>query len=324
MLHSTNGSKWGVKSSTTNLTPDIHALIDNSNDYIIVCGYNFSPFLNPTSIIPKLIDRVNHGVKVLVILPAGLWGFGNSNHSINIQYMLNNGIGVILNSNNHSKWMISDYGYYYGSLNFTKISMTSRIEVVTICNSLRQHSIPYWMEQTKNEFLRFGYFELNKFDIKTVNLGRVNVTALHTLNTFFSRILKFNPEINKVKITLENYEEVRAEILSIIDDYYAVISFEDLNNIWEKVSKAIFYLDKLAMKGNEILISNENDKYQLSFNSLIVEYNRIFKIFDNKIHELIQFIEFEKFIKNKDENVFYLNKKLFDRLKELGINNENE
>lgn len=324
MIHSTNGSKWGVKSSTTNLTSDIHDLIDNSNDYIIVCGYNFSPFNNPTSIISKLINRVNNGVKVLVILPAGLWGFGNTNHSINIQYMLNNGIGVILNSNNHSKWMVSDYGYYYGSLNFTKISMTTRIEVVTICNALNQTTIPYWMEQTKTEFLRFGFFELNKFDVKTVNLGRVNVTALNTLNTFFSRILKFNPEIKKVKITLDNYEEVRTEILSIIDDYYAVIGFEDLNKIWQKISKAIFYLDKLAMKGNEILISNENEKYELSFDSLIIEYNNIFKIFDNIIYDLIQFIEIEKFNEFKQENVFSLNKKLFDRLKELGINNENE
>lgn len=324
MINSINGSKWGVKDSTTNLTNDIHEIIDNSNDYIIVCGYNFSPFHNPTSIIPKLIDRVNNGVKVLVILPASLWGFGNTNHSINIQHMLNNGIGVIVNSNNHSKWMVSDYGYYYGSLNFTKISMTTRIEVVTICNVLNQATIPRWMEQTKSEFLRFGFIELYRFDAKTINLGRINVNTLNTLRSFFSKILKFNPEIKKVKITLENYEEVRTKILTIIEDYYAVISFEDLNKIWEKVSKTIFYLDKLAMKGNEILISNDNDKYQLTFDVLITEYNRIFKIFEKIIHDFMNFIKFEKFAKNKNENIFQINNKLFERLKELGFNNDNE
>lgn len=322
MITSPNGSEWGVKDSTKNLTNDIHEIIDNSNDYIIICGYNFSPFHNPTSIIPKLINRVNNNVKVLVILPASLWGFGNTNHALNIQYMIDNGIGVILNSNNHSKWIVSDYGYYYGSLNFTKVSMTTRIEVVTLCKVLRQPRIPVWMIQTKYEFLRFGFIELNRFDIKTLNLGLINSNTINTLNSFFSKILKFNPEIKKVETSLENYEEVRTEIISIIDNYFALVSFEDLNMIWNKVSKAVFYLDRIAMKGNEILLANSNDKYQIHFEGLVIEYNRLFKRFDYSIKEFINLIDEKSVAIDKNQNVFSINKKIFDRLKELNIPND--
>ena len=297
-----NGSKWGIKPSGIDLSGDIHKIIDYANNFIVVCGYNFSPYNHPTSIIPRLIARKNAGVNVLLILPPKMWGFGNKNHTNNIQHLLVNGIGVILNSNNHSKWIISDYGYYYGSLNFTTVSMKRRVEVVSMCDALQQPNIPWWMNQTKQELLGHAVTELNNFNnmAATTNLGAINTSVLTSLQNIFGQILRYNPEIKKVQKTLLNYEDVRINLSSIIDFYFPLIKLSDLDKVWQNINNAIYTLDTLAFIGNDILLKYESQSLQ---GSEVIDYNQNHDFFSRQIEELGQLlrnIDFQTFRQEKN------------------------
>lgn len=323
MINPGNGSKWGIKPLGTNLTGEIHGIIDNANNFIVVCGYNFSPYNHPTSIIPRLIAKRNAGVDVLLILPPKMWGFGNRSHTNNIQHLINNGIGVILNSNNHSKWIISDYGYYYGSLNFTAISMTTRVEVVSLCDALQQPAAPWWMNQTKQELLGYAVTELNNFNTvtATANLGTINVATLTTLQNVFGQILRYNPEIEKVKKTLLNYEEVRNELSQIIDSYFPLITITDLDKIWRLINNVIYTLDRLAYAGNDILLKYENESLK-GFS--ILGYNRIHSNFSRQIENLIGVIKETDIQSPRQEKIITITDSIEKRLKEFLKTDDNK
>ena len=321
MIDPRNGSRWGIKPSGTNITADIHDIIDNAKEFIVVCGYNFSPFNHPTSIIPRLIARRIAGAHILLIMPPNMWGFGNTNHTLNIQYLINNGVGVILNSNNHSKWIITDFGYYYGSLNFTAASMTTKVEVVSICNTISRPGIPWWMNQTKQELLQFAIDELNHFNSVTAikNSGAVNIAALTTLRRVFGLILKYNPEIEKVQTTLLNYEDVRIQLSSIIDEYFPVVSLEDLNIIWRLINEAIYTLDQLALLGNDILIKYNS---QLIISDDIIIYNRLHSNFTQSIEQVTAAVRSDNMSTNIQENMLRSNIQL-ERILRQFLENDN-
>src|ERR1017187_9435937 len=128
MINPNNGSSWGLKKSGEDITPTIFSILDNAKRFIIVCGYNFDAKGYATAITPRLVSRRKQSIKVLLITPPRMWGFGNRVHTQTIRYLSRNMVGVVLNYNNHSKWMLTDQGYYYGSSNFTGASMKKKIE----------------------------------------------------------------------------------------------------------------------------------------------------------------------------------------------------
>jgi hypothetical protein len=289
MINPGNGSKWGIKISGEDLTEDIHSIINNAQQFVIVCGYNFSPYTDPTSIIPRLIHKRNLNVDVLIIMPPKMWGFGNLNHTNNLDYLINQGIGVILNSNNHSKWIVSDYGYYYGSLNFSSASMTTKVEVVSFCDVLQDGRPTWWMRETKKELLVFASNELNNFHRRrlTINLGAVNIASLRILQNAIQRILRYNPDIERVRNTLLYYEEVRLSLSTIIDSYFTRISMSQLDRIWELIDNSITSLDRLAYIGNDILLNSITQPIDAPSN---LEYNRIHERFIDQVQSLIKTI----------------------------------
>jgi hypothetical protein len=307
MITRTNGSKWGIKDSGVDFTPEIHSIIDNATTFIVVCGYNFSPYNHRTSIIPRLIAQKNAGVDVLFIAPPTMWGFGNTRHTGNIQHLVNNNIGVVLNSNNHSKWLLSDYGYYYGSLNFTASSMTTKVEIVSFCDTLHRarRPIPQWMTDTKSELLNFAISELRNFNtvVATMNLGTVNANTLRILRRTLTRILRYNPSIEKIETTLENYEDVRLELSSIIDNYFPLTSFDKLNEYWRQINNSISTLDRLAFAGNDILLRNENQTLR-GLN--LVGYNKLHDNFTSRINDLTTFTQENKFEEVRQEKLISL------------------
>ncbi|MCD9575673.1 phospholipase D-like domain-containing protein [Flavobacterium soyae] len=321
MINPGNGSQWGIKPSGTDLTLEIHSIIDNANDFVIVCGYNFSPYTHPSSIIPRLVAKRSNGAAVLIIMPPNMWGFGNRNHTLNIQHLVNNGIGVILNSKNHSKWLVSDYGYYYGSLNYTPASMHTKIEVVSICDVLRQVSPPWWMTQTKLELLQFAYNEVSNFNrlTTTLNLGIINSNALNTLGIVIGLILRFNPEIGKIRTTLLNYENARINLSMIVDKYFSYISFEELEQIWKHINRSIYILDKLAAKGNEILLKND---LKMPIKRDTIQYNRLHDQFIEQINKMILTLSEEKKKQLQEGNI--LNNIKIEEILKINLDNNND
>lgn len=308
MITRTNGSKWGIKIPGDDFTPEIHSLINNAKIFIVVCGYNFSPLVHKTSIIPLLIAKKNSGINVLFIAPPGMIRFGNTNHTTNIQHLVNNDVGVILNSKNHSKWLISDYGYYYGSLNFTHSSMRDKVEVISFSERLRRRTIPKWMSETANELLNFAINETRRTQniLSTLNLGMINIDNLRILNLVLNKILKYNPSISKVLETLENYEQARLELLKIIDQTFLFNDEIYFNKLWSKISRIIFYLDYLAEIGNSIYINFEYKSYKSidsDLDVLLDKYNRIHSVFKRQIDETILFIEYNSIAEKKQNKL---------------------
>jgi hypothetical protein len=286
MIVAKNGSKWGIKISGEDISTEIHNMIINAKVFVIVCGYNFSTSKHPKSIVPKLISQRINGIEILFIAPPNLPAFNLSDHTNTIKELVQNNIGVILNSKNHSKWILSDYGYYYGSSNFTTTSMNQKVEVVSFCESLQNSSNPNWMLETKNELLKFAISELKVFNNRpnTINLGTVNVSVLTALNTALTKILRFNPEIEKVITTLLNYEEVRLELSTLIDIYYPFMSFEELNKFWQRINRIVLDLDRLSIIGNDLLLDYQN---QSSLELGTQRYNRVHNRFVSKVKHLI-------------------------------------
>lgn len=302
MITRTNGSKWGIKDSKQDFTPEIHSIINKAKTFIVVCGYNFSPLTHKTSIIPLLIARKNAGVNVLFIAPPSMIHFGGTNHSNLIQYLINNDIGVILNSYNHSKWIISDNGYYYGSLNFTHSSMKDKIEVVSFCNSIGGSRSPIWMSETSNELLTFAIIQTRntKAIMDTLHLGMININTLRILNLTLNRILRFNPSIEKILTTLDNYEEVRLDLSKIIDDIFPFTNFESLDKFWHELSKAVHSLDRLAVIGNNIFLKIETQKDK-SLDFELNYYNKVHTVFRRQIINLKMLVEKDQIIDSKQE-----------------------
>src|SRR5690606_1211126 len=133
MISYTNSS-WGIKRSTQNITNDIMSIITNANEFIIVGGYNFTFKTAGYTFFAELRRKSLTGIPVLVILPPTLYGSGNNLQTNIINFCRLNGIGIILNGNNHSKWILTDKDLYYGSSNFSETSWTKKVEVVTIHN----------------------------------------------------------------------------------------------------------------------------------------------------------------------------------------------
>lgn len=253
-------------------------------------------------------------VKVLVIAPPDMWGFGKKKHSNNIQYLVTNGIGVILNSKNHSKWILSDAGYYYGLLNFTAESMKNKVEIVSYCDTFQKvrAKIPQWMTETKEELLDFSIDELKKFNssIHSVNLGATNVNILAILRRALTKILKCNPSIEKIETSLLNYEDVRLELSSIIDELFPITSFETLDVYWEEINKSINILNELASCGNDIWIAQQT---QDTDDKVFQEYNSLHAKFVSSIQTIISISE------TQSDN-FFVQQKIEGLNKELEVN----
>jgi len=147
-------SWWGIKDTGVDIAGAMLTILNNAQAFIVVGGYNFTfgssagarPFFD------LLTTRVKSGVKVLMLFPPYLHGKHNPQPDI-IRYCFNNRIAVILNHENHSKWLLTDKQVYYGSSNFTNSSWLRRVEVL----SLHDHTFinSDWARETVRDFYTF-------------------------------------------------------------------------------------------------------------------------------------------------------------------------
>jgi len=159
MIGNPHYSVWGIKDNGEDITRDILGIINNASSYIVVGGYNFTFQTSGYTFFNLLTQKASTGIPVLMIIPPNLsspW----SNQAQIIQYCISHGIALILNGNNHSKWLLTENDLYYGSSNFTQTSWRHRVEVVTIhrhSNIFRQ-----WMNDTLLDFRLFIQREISR------------------------------------------------------------------------------------------------------------------------------------------------------------------
>lgn len=301
-----SNSTWGIKRSGHDITNDIIGIINNADNFIIVGGYNFTFKTVGYSFFRELRQKALLGIPVLIILPSHLYGNGSNQPAI-INFCIANGIGVILNGNNHSKWILTDKDLYYGSSNFSVTSWKTKVEVVTIHN----HSVinRQWKVDTVNDFKDFVKDEIRTLK-RRKTMTRIPGLIIYTRivwNGIKSRMLKLNPSIEKVIITLENYEDVVHYLEKVCSLWFETENLEDYSRIKKLSRKILKKIDELCSYAylniyNETL--SESDSRNVNFDlskEVIDNYN--------KIHfELIEIIEdcknqLEKFSIQKDFNL---------------------
>lgn len=286
-------SWWGIKNNGEDISPEIMRIINNAKQFIIVCGYNFTfrtsagarPFFD------ALQAKSVAGIKVMLILPPKLHGKYNPQPAI-IHHCLTNNLPVILNHQNHSKWLLTDEDLYYGSSNFTNASWKDRVEVV----SIHEHTklAKNWSQETIKDFKTFinkEIIDLNKPKRKMKNYRGLLTSTRNTWNGVKPLINKLNPSIQKVIITLENYDKIISCIESEVIkwfDCYSKKEFEMICNLSSRIINSVDDLCEYAYGNiyNETVYPDNIDVSEQNISEYNARYEQVISVIDQCIEEL--------------------------------------
>lgn len=301
----TSNSWWGIKESGDDITSPMMNIINNANVFILLGGYNFTFRSSATSrpFFDALSAKLLAGVPVLMMFPPRLHGRFNPQPAI-IQHCLNNGIGVVLNHQNHSKWLLTESQLYYGSSNFTNASWRDRVEVI----SLHDHTnIPnWWSTQTISDFRDFINKEVSDLTHprRKMKTFRGLLTATRTTwRSIKPLISKLNPSIKKVISTIESYDEVQLMLEKEIVywfDHYDKTNFQLVFELSSDIMRAIDDLCEFAYG------SIYNESVDIDYNDVdeqkIASYNSLYK---NAIAVID--ISISKLSQNEEDNIIQSN-----------------
>lgn len=303
-------STWGVKRSGHNIQMDIINIITNAQSYIIVGGYNFTYKTAGYSFFRELYRKSVQGIPVLMIIPPNLSG-NNRSHQDAINFCIANNIGLILNGNNHSKWILTENDLYYGSSNFSETSWKSRVEVITIHN-LRS-SIP-WKIRTIKDFKDFVSEEISKVHKRKIMTRRPGLIVYTRIvwNSIKFQMHRLNPSIKKVQQSLDNFEVVTLRLENLcaywfeseyFTDYLKVKQLSKL--ILKKVNKLCYYAytyiynESLSDLESPDLIIEVNQKAIDRYNEIHMELLATIEICKEQLLELDKNTNYDLNSKNK-------------------------
>ena len=274
-----SNSWWGIKNTGEDITADILAIINNAEVFVLVCGYNFT-FKTSAAARPffdALVAQEANGIRILLILPPRLHGKYNPQPSIITHCMANN-LPVILNHQNHSKWILTDKQLYYGSSNFTNASWKDRVEVISIHDHTNIGK--GWAKDTITDFKNFIDKEIAGLNVRRRHMKDYRGLLTSTRAAWKSikpMVLKFNPSIEKVVKTLGNYDNV----VSILNeqivywfDFYEQSSFETIFTLSSKILSKLDNLCEYAY--SEIYNESVEKDVQDIDKSIIEEYNTLY------------------------------------------------
>lgn len=286
-------SWWGIKNTGEDITSQMLDIINNAQEFIIVGGYNFTfktsagarPFFD------ALVQRLRAGVEVLMMFPPRLHGKFNPQPKI-IHYCLSQGIAVILNHQNHSKWLLTESQIYYGSSNFTDASWRDRVEVVSMHD--HTHINAWWSQETIKDFKDFLDKEIKDLTAKQRRMITYRGLLTSTRNSW-SRIKplikRLNPSIEKVVETQANYDEVLAILQEQVCEwfyYYNEDNFLTIFDLSKDILNAIDQLYEYAYTAiyNESVVSDYRDVPDSTVNVYNDLHSQIIKTIDQSIVNL--------------------------------------
>lgn len=305
-----SASIWGVKRSGHNIQNDIINIITNAQSYIIVGGYNFTFKTAGYSFFRELYRKSTNGIPVLMIIPPNLSG-NNRSHQDAIDFCITNGIGLILNGNNHSKWILTENDLYYGSSNFSETSWKNRVEVITI-HDLR--SPIQWKTRTIKDFKDFVFEEISKVHNRRIMTRRPGLIVYTRIvwNSIKFQMLKLNPSIKKVQQSLNNFEVVTLRLENLCAYWFESEYFSDYLDvrrlsklILRKVNKLCFfaytniYNESLSEIESHDLNIEVNPKVIARYNEIHMELLATIEICKEKLLELDKETNYDLNSKNK-------------------------
>ncbi|AHW61453.1 hypothetical protein SAMN05444285_10689 [Draconibacterium orientale] len=272
MIGNNRYSIWGIKDSGEDITNEILSILNNANSFIIVGGYNFTFKTAGYSFFRILQNKVRQGIPVLMIIPSNLTGYNNSQPAI-INFCITNGIGLILNGNNHSKWLMTENDLYYGSSNFTETSWRQRIEVVTI----HRHNNLYgsWKRRTLLDFRLFIQREISKINRRpTMNaIPGLIANTIAVWNRILPLVLRLNPSIEKVIYTLRNYGEVETLLNENIEEWFQLYDIKLFKQVYEYNANILKKYNDLCDFAYSNIYNETTENREFRNEDIINEYN---------------------------------------------------
>ena len=234
------------------ITSEFDSLINSAKDLMIVCGYSFTKPSNRKSTLKKIIDS-NATVKHCIV-PIDLF----RSHDINKPHaieLINNGVSVSLEPDNHSKWLMTENEVYFGSINFTNYSIEKRIEVAAFKKFIANDLL-------KDEFLTFTKDSMSQMRLTS---NRTRIRGVMTKNQkLISRnknyIKRFNPSIKKVTKTLDSISKVQSSINTLLANSYWLVDSKYYRELTRQASYYSRILNRVNFEGNILLDQYERSK----------------------------------------------------------------
>jgi hypothetical protein len=250
-------------------------ILNDATSFIIVGGYNFTFKTAGYTFFNILRKKVSYGIPVLMIIPTNLAGPWSNQPKI-INYCNMHGIGIILNGNNHSKWLLTENDLYYGSSNFTETSWKQRVEVVTI----HKHSNiqKNWKYSTVLDFRKFVQREIVRLN-KRKAMKNIPGLITHTITVWKNikpLVKKLNPSIEKVIQTLQNYHLVEQMIEELTAEWFAFYPLEIFEQIYKMNSDLLFKINGLCEFAYFHIYNEFTEIVEFEDVEVINEYNSLY------------------------------------------------
>jgi phosphatidylserine/phosphatidylglycerophosphate/cardiolipin synthase-like enzyme len=241
----------GIKRLSEELIQPFVDIIKDTNEFIYMGSFSF--WLPTDSVWKELISA--KGLK-LIIMPIDYFN-GDAYRPINDKYkiktLLDNDICVIVNSHNHSKFIVNDKHAYFGSVNLTEQAMVYNVECIAT-NSNKT--------QAREDIINFVHEEIRRYRNLMKNFLTYKVKHL----AFVDEFMKVKSSYSNVVInsdSLLNMESVNGAVLSvfdnqasliyIIDQYHALLELNEFINLSKKVKKSIQLSEKLLAQLRKVL-----------------------------------------------------------------------
>lgn len=315
-----SSSWWGIKNSREDITSEIMRIINDADSFIIVCGYNFTfntsagarPFFD------ALRDKSLAGVQCLLIFPPNLHSAYNPQPNI-INHCLTNNLPIILNHQNHSKWLLTDKDLYYGSSNFTNASWKNRVEVL----SIHEHTfLGNWAQQTIKDFKTFIDTEIADLNRPARRMKTYRGLLTSTKNAWKSiglLVHKFNPSIEKVIKTLANYDQIISILNKEVVNWFDSYSKREFEIIYNLSSKILITVDRLCeyAYGNIYNETIKVDNIEKINQSVINGYNRLYQQVLKNVEECVEGLSEERADSIINSEVHFSNLQKINSIKQI-------
>ncbi len=288
------------------ITPEIESIIDNAQNFLLICGYSFTNHRHSRSILKKVIDspiQYKH-----CVLPITLYRGKDANRTRAIE-LVRNGVSVSIENKNHSKWIMSENEIYYGSANFTMDSLENKIEVATFRTFQTRDNLRY-------EFVNFIQESMDRMTNRSNRRNIWGVIGENDMLTTTTRLLiqRLNPSIEKVVKTVDSVNTVRSLITEVIENSFWYLD----NKRYFELTKFADYLDNIInninYKGNVLLSTKESSR---DFKRKVYYYNYDCDKFLNQVIELSQISKQLLISEKKIPSFTTKNRKLVRMNKEL-------
>lgn len=286
-----NNNVIGIRRLNEDIKYKIRELCNNSSDFLIIGSYNF--WLDKD--IYNIISTKNC-VKVAII-PKNSFKDSINGERIIISLIKNN-FAIVINNNNHSKFIVTDNQTYFGSLNMSYSSMMYNNEGILIYDNLSNNKlfknedvltkdlVKYTLESLltykRNEILGKNQSEeyLYKLEVKLQDVFK-NMHDYINMGAFKENALQFCTELSfmiysykdKIDDCYYNYvsQKIGVLIKKIEDIKFSSINFnkEDIEKYIEEVMISV------KMENYKLLESEISDQLIEKNNNLVekaIEY----------------------------------------------------